>query len=117
MNFTDTIQMGIVFFTIGFVFKLIMDYSMKKKLIEKGLVDENVKHLFKYSSPASGSLKWGMVLLGIGIAVIIGRLVPYHWSDEATVASMFILAGLALIVYYAIAPKITNGRDKDSSSN
>ena len=109
--------MAIGFFTICFVIKVIADYSMKKKLIDKGLVDENVKHLFKYSSPASGSLKWGMVLLAIGIAVIIGRLVPYDWSDEATVASMFILAGLALIVYYAIAPKIVNGKDKNPSSD
>jgi hypothetical protein len=114
MEFTDTIELAIVFFAISFVIKSILDYSMKKKLIDKGLVDENVKHLFKYSGPANGSLKWGMVLVAVGGAVIIGRLAPYSWSDEATVSSMFILAGLALIVYYAISPKIGRGSEKNT---
>ena len=85
---------------------------MRKKLIEKGLVDKNVKYLFKYGSPAQSSLKWGMVLVGIGIAIIIGRLVPYRWSDEVTVSAIFILAGLALIIYYIISPRVINGNDK-----
>jgi hypothetical protein len=114
MEFTDTIELAIVFFAISFVIKSILDYSMKKKLIDKGLVDENVRHLFKYSGPANGSLKWGMVLVAVGGAVIIGRLAPYSWSDEATVSSMFILAGLALIVYYAISPKLGRGPEKKS---
>jgi hypothetical protein len=103
--------MAIGFFTICFVVKAFLDYFMRRRLIEKGLVDKNVKHLFKYGSPALSSLKWGMVLIGLGGAVIIGRLVPYRWSDEITISSMFILAGLALVIYYFIAPKTANGNE------
>lgn len=113
---SDVLPLVIVFFTICFVIKTILDYSMRKRLIDKGLVDKNLKYLFKFGSPSSSSLKWGMVLVGIGAAVIIGRLAPYRWSEEATISGMFILAGLALIIYYFIAPKAPNGNgDREAS--
>jgi len=115
VQYTDVLEMTIVFFTIGFIVKLILDYSMRKRLIDRGLVDKNVKYLFSYGSPASSSLKWGMVLIGIGAAIIIGRLAPYRWSDEITVSGIFILAGLALVVYYAIAPKLKSNGDSEKS--
>lgn len=115
-NFNETLQIVVVFASIGMIFKLFLDYFMRRKLIDKGLVDKNVRHLFSYGSPAASSLKWGMVLIGVGAAVIIGRIVPYRWSDEITISAMFILAGLALIIYYLVVPKICNGNgDKDSS--
>ena len=116
VNIDDVLQMAIAFFTICFVVKASLDYFTRKKLIDKGLVDKNVKYLFKYGSPALSSLKWGMVLVGIGAAVIIGKLVPYRWSDEITISGMFILAGLALIIYYFIAPKASNGNADDTPS-
>ncbi|MBU1320669.1 MAG: hypothetical protein KKG33_02985 [candidate division Zixibacteria bacterium] len=117
LQLTDAIEMVIVFFTIGFVVKIILDYSMRKKLIEKGLVDKNVKYLFSDGGPAKSSLKWGMVLIGIGVAIIIGRIVPYRWSDEITVSGIFILAGLAMVIYYAIAPRIRTNGDSEASSD
>jgi len=111
-QFTDVIELAIVFFTIGFVVKIILDYSMRKRLIEKGIVDENVKYLFSQGGPAASSLKWGMIMVGVGVAIIIGKLVPYRWSDEITVSGMFILAGLALIVYYFVAPMLDKSKRK-----
>jgi len=115
-NLSDVLQMAIGFFTICFVVKASLDYFMRKRLIDKGLVDKNVKYLFQYGSPALSSLKWGMVLVGIGAAVIIGRLVPYRWTDEVTISGMFILAGLALIIYYFMAPKKPNGNSEQDST-
>jgi len=113
----EVLQMLIVFGSIAFIIKTFLDYSMRKKLIEKGLVDSNVKHLFRYGGPTSTSLKWGMMLIGIGAAVIVGRLVPYRIQDEVTISLMFILAGLALVIYYFIAPKLDkNGTSEVQSS-
>lgn len=109
-SFSEAIQMAIVFFAIVAAIKIILDYSMRKRLIEKGLVDSKVRYLFSATSPAATSLKWGMVLMGIGIAVIIGKLVPYGMQDEITISSMFILAGLALVLYYFIAPKLDSSK-------
>jgi len=110
-EFTDVLQMLVVFGFFGFAIKAILDYSMRKKLIDKGLIDSNVKHLFRYGGPTATSLKWGMVLIGIGTAVVVGRFMPYRIQDEVTISMMFILAGLALVIYYFVAPKLDqNGK-------
>ena len=64
------------FIFVFLVVKAFLDYRTRQKLVDKGLVDENVKYLFaeKLDSQFLSSLKWGLVLIGIGIAVFIGQL-------------------------------------------
>jgi uncharacterized membrane protein YraQ (UPF0718 family) len=77
------------------------------KLIDKNMVDENIKHLFTEGSQSQflSSLKWGMVLIGVGLAALIGELVPYDVSRETTFGAMLVLAGLGLLLYYFIINK------------
>ena len=49
------------------------------------------------------SFKWGLVLIGIGVAFFIGNLWDLH--EELVVGLMFILAGLGFFVYYFLATK------------
>ncbi|MFQ5708751.1 MAG: DUF6249 domain-containing protein [bacterium] len=95
----------VIFFSFVALVKIISDNAVRRKLIEKGLVDENVKHLYVNSleQQVPASLKWGMVLVAIGAAILIGQMFPRSFSDEATVSGMFIMAGLALIAYYFVA--------------
>ena len=67
----DAIQMAVVFGTMILITKLLVDYFTRKRLIDKGLVDEKVKFLYNGSSHsrALNNLKWGMVLIGIGTAL------------------------------------------------
>ena len=96
---------GIVFFSVITFVKILSDNKIRSKLIDKGMLDENVKYLYssrlEYHVPAA--LKWGMVLIGIGLAFLIGQLGPSDITGEITVGSMFLLAGLGLISYYFIA--------------
>ena len=115
-NLEGAIITAIVFISIISMIKIILDYAMRKKLIEAGQVDSNVRYLYGMTTPAATSLKWGMVLMGVGIAVIIGKLVPYHMQDEITISAMFILAGLALVIFYFIAPKISNSSRSTSQT-
>jgi hypothetical protein len=96
---------AICFFSVIAFVKIISDNKIRSKLIDKEMLDENVKYL--YASGTNGnvpsSLKWGMVLIGLGLAFLIGLLVPSDYTGEITVGSMFVLAGLGLIVYYFIA--------------
>jgi hypothetical protein len=92
---------GIVLVSVIVLIKLLSD-------------NKNVKFLytdrFEYRVPSA--LKWGIVLIGIGLAFLIGQLVPSDVSGEVTIGSMFILAGLALLVYYVIAKSMVNRSDK-----
>jgi len=105
MNMEPAIILGIIGIFFLALVKMLSDSRLRNKLIDKGMVDENVKYLYTNQQEAAvpSSLKWGMVLIGVGAAFLIGQLVPSHVSGEVTVGSMFIFAGLGLLIYYAIA--------------
>lgn len=108
MDYTAISIVAIIFFSIVAVIKIITDNMVRRKLAEKGMVSEEVKYLYadtlEFHRP--GSLKWGMVLIAIGLAILIGQLLPYKIADELTISAMFIFAGLALILYYFIAGRL-----------
>ena len=106
---TAVLIVATIFSSIVIVVRTIADNRLRHKLIEKGMVDENIRYLTAVSSSetAPSSLKWGMVLIAVGAAVLIGQFVPYSFHEEATISAMFIMAGLALISYYFIARKMT----------
>lgn len=95
------------FLAVVMIIKIISDNRLRQRLIEKGMVDENVKNLYASSmdiQPLS-SIKWGLVLIGIGLALLINRLWPYYFSDEAALGLMFLFAGLGFLIYYFIAQR------------
>ncbi len=104
------IVVPVAFFGVTYlIIKTILDNRTKHKLIEKGLVDEKVKYLFaeKLDSQFLSSLKWGMVLIGLGLAVLVGELVQTERSEEVTVGAMFVFAGLALLIHYGVASRLS----------
>jgi hypothetical protein len=92
-----------LFIIIGLVIKWGMDHKTRRLLIEKGMVDEKLKYLFTEPSQALSSIKWGMVLIGIGLALFIGQIFRSDLTDEATMGLMFLFAGLGFIIYYFMA--------------
>lgn len=89
-----------------FIVKIVLDYRLKRKLLERGEIDKNITSLFLHQAEqyAPSSLKWGLVLIGIGLAVVIGQLLPYDYDrGEIIFSLMLIFAGIGLLIYYFIA--------------
>ena len=104
-----------VFIGIAILVKVIADAIIRSKLINKGLVDENVKYLFTHygKDRKKTDLKWGMVSIGIGLSIMI-----YQFTDitsELMLGLMFFFAGIAFISYHYFA-KNGNGSDKNITS-
>ncbi len=98
---SDFFEMLIVFSSIVLVVKTIADYKLKSNLIKQGLVDEKIKHLFaKSASNSLTSVKWGLVLIGIGSALFLREWVDFN--DETIFGLMFLFAGAAFLVYYGL---------------
>ncbi len=109
-DFTPVFIVSIVFFSCLMAIKILAEARIKNRLIDKGMVDENIKYLTASGAAHSipGALKWGMVLVGLGLAFLIGILVPEEITGEVTVGSMFLMAGLGLIIYYFLAKRMVD---------
>ena len=107
----------IAFFVMfGYVVKSFADYRLRKKIVEKGLVDDKIKHLFKGMEeygPLS-TLKWGLLSMAIGVGLFAGYQMPdYRYDPETASSFMFIFAGISLLVYYFIADRILKNRNSE----
>ena len=94
-----------VFGAFVWIIKIICDYKTRMKLIDKGLVDEKVKFLYQdgAQSRALSNLKWGIVLIGIGVAAMISYWFPRNFSEEGTIGLMFLFAVIVFLTYYFVA--------------
>jgi hypothetical protein len=104
---SDALQMAVAFGAIVMIVKIATDTATRHKLIQKGLVDEKIKFLYnggKYAKALS-NLKWGMVLVGIGVAALAGNFAPDYFEEAGTLGLMFIFGGIGFLVYYALLAK------------
>jgi 5-bromo-4-chloroindolyl phosphate hydrolysis protein len=101
------------------MFKWFFEYRTRKQLIEKGLVDKNVKYLQfnKMEHFAPSSLKWGLVFLFVGASIILLRVVAAYVPDEVVLGTMLVAAGLGLLVYYVIADAARRKFQRENGQN
>lgn len=96
------IIVAIIFICVVYWIKIISDNRVRLKLIEKGLVDEKAKYLYPSKTEFQGpaSLKWGIVLIAVGLACL--SIVVFQ-KEEVFLASIFLFPGIGLVVYYLVA--------------
>ena len=64
-----------------------------------------------------GSLKWGMIFIGIGLGIIVGKIISSStvMEEEAAFFSMICLfGGLALMIYYIVANRF---KEREKTEN
>jgi uncharacterized membrane protein len=98
---------GIVFFSVVTIVKIVVDSSTRRRMLETGTLDDRTKRLMMSQAELStlSNLKWGMILIGIGLAALLSQLMPYSFSDEGAIGLVFLFAGLGFLIYYPIAQK------------
>ena len=78
-------------------------------MVEKGLSSDEIKAFFnrEIRRDPFTSLKWGLLLIFGGLAVVIGNYLhdQYNINDGFTVGMVCLFAGCALLIYYGIASK------------
>lgn len=109
IDFTAVFITGTIFLAIAFVIKVISDNRIRRTLIESGKIDEQVQFLYMHSGKRENSplqsLKWGLVLVALGLALFIGQFLPYEMQGEGTVGTMFLFSGIAFLIYYFVSKK------------
>jgi hypothetical protein len=113
-------QVGLIAFFIvcAYIVKYILEYKTRRNLIDKGIIHKDIKHLYRSGRPDQrSSLKWGMVLVGVGAAFLIGQFVSVDIQDEISFSLALILAGLALMIFYFTEGKIKPEEENDSGGH
>ena len=99
----------VIFGSIVYLFKSLSDNRLRHKLIERGQLDESVKYLFMNGDQHRRftSLKWGIVLIAIGCAFLIGQAFGQDLAETITVGSIFLFGGIGFLVYYFLVKNMT----------
>jgi hypothetical protein len=100
------------FALIGLIFYYHTTIRHKERMamLEKGFTADQIRsiahRMFTGQSPI-GSLKWGIIILSIGLAIIVGNFLrTVYNTDESVVAGLiFLFGGLGLVIFYFIAAK------------
>ncbi len=79
-------------------------------MIEKGLSDDAMKALYskkEWRRDPLSSLKWGLLFLLAGIAILLGNFLHVHFNLEegAIIGLVCLFVGIGLVIFYSIASK------------
>lgn len=101
--FTVLATIGLTFYGVT---KLLTDYYLRKKMVEKGLVGEDAANILARDHEKMSrysSLKWGLIVVFAGIGLLIINLaVDFHNDPSLPLAILAISIGLGFLVYYFI---------------
>ena len=112
---SDVLIVGIVFFSVVAIVKIVADQRTRHKILEQGIENEKIQNFFsaQFELHSLSSIKWGMVLVGIGLAALVSQFFPREFTEEAALGLIFIFAGLGFLIYYPIAERrLKQIRDK-----
>lgn len=111
MNFNQVLMpisiMGSFGTALYFFTKAITDYILKKKMIEKGYVNEDTQAIFKThaSSNRYSALKWGLLSLFGGIALIVVGSLDVRSDSPVPYGIMAVALSIGFLTYYFLMKK------------
>lgn len=110
----DEVLVPIVFFLVLFgVFYLYLSSRNKERL---ALIEKGAEASIFYGPKAERSGKWvmqvGILAIGIALGVLVGAALESAGMDEhvAFPASIFLFAGIGLVVAYFLARKVNGSK-------
>lgn len=85
----------------------ISDYILKKKMIEKGYVNEDTQAIFKKNTDENkfSSLKWGLIILFAGLSLIIMEFIDYDSESPLPYGLFAMFVSLGFLIYYFMVKK------------
>lgn len=98
---------GLAFFWY-IILKYITEYLLKKKMIDKGYVNEENQALFKQQEGSTNmysALKWGLILLCGGIALILLEYIPYERDSPLPFGVFIVFVAAGFLIYFKMMKK------------
>ncbi len=112
MQATEVLIPIVFFLTVAAIWGSIILTRHRERLnmIDKGLKSEDIKSLYERQTMKTNpliSLKWGMVLVCVGVAIILGVWLRenYLFNDGIIPGMIATFGGVGLVLFYFIAAK------------
>ena len=87
--------------------RVITDYILKKKMIEKGFVNEDTQSIFKKHADENkyASLKWGLIIFFAGLSLIIMEYLEFDRQSPLPYGLFAVSVSLGFLIYYFMVKK------------
>jgi len=88
--------------SVYFFAKVMTDYILKKKMIEKGFVNDETQAIFKQHTVDNKypSLKWGLIIFFAGVSLIIMEYIPRGPESPLPYGLFAVSVSLGFLIYY-----------------
>ena len=105
LTILGTFGTALVMFT-----KTLLDYRLKKSMIEKGFVNEDTQAIFKKqtSEDKFTALKWGLIIFFAGLSLIVIEYVPSGPESPLPYGVFALFVSLGFLIYYYLVKKELN---------
>ncbi|SRR5258706_53402 len=92
---------------VYFFVKVMTDYILKKKMIEKGFVNDDTQAIFKQHTADNkySSLKWGLIIFFAGVSLIIMEYIPSRTESPLPYGLFAVSVSLGFLIYYFLVKK------------
>jgi len=87
---------------VYFFVKVMADYILKKKMIEKGFVNDDTQAIFKQHTADNkySSLKWGLIIFFAGVSLMIMEYIPSGPESPLPYGLFAVCVSLGFLIYY-----------------
>ena len=111
---TDVLQplvvLGAIGTTIVLFTRAISEHILKKKMIEKGYVNDDTQAIFKRNTDEDkySSLKWGLIILFAGLSLVMMEFIQYDTTSPLPYGLFAVFVSLGFLIYYFMIKKELN---------
>jgi hypothetical protein len=94
---------GSLGFAVYHFTRAITEYILRKKMIDKGFVNDDTQAIFKAHQSESSkypSLKWGLITLFAGLALILMEYVPSRADSPLPYGLFAVSVSFGFLIYY-----------------
>jgi hypothetical protein len=99
VSILGSLGVSIYFFT-----KVMTDYILKKKMIDKGFVNDETQAIFKQHASAVtnkySSLKWGLITLFAGLSLVLMEYIPFDSYSPLPYGLFAVSVSIGFLIYY-----------------
>ncbi|MGH1362535.1 MAG: DUF6249 domain-containing protein [Calditrichia bacterium] len=105
---SEIVIVPVMFYALVTIVRVVSDNRLKRIMIERGDAEGNLE-LFTARSKVNDSanaLKWGMVLVSVGLAFLIGNEFRHELDEPGLTGLVATFAGTGLLIYHFLVGRL-----------